>query len=650
MATAPPVVFVFGEYELAPSGFELRRAGTRLKLEPKVFDLVCYLIAHRERVVTTRELFDALWPQEFVSPSALSRCVMEARKALGDDGATQRMIKTVHGRGYRFVAPVEERSPGLPRDASMPEAGDRPGASAAPAPLARPAPAHVRRVVLAVAVTVLSVALLNPRTPVGPHAGGDAAATVRLALLPISTDDSDPELQMVGLSMTDLLHTRLSEVPRLIARPPEYSAQIGMRALSLVEFGRQVGVPYVVTGTLQRRSADRGYLTLVLHHVDRPAHLRNISLGGFDIPLLAGSKDLGAFIRTRDAIAARIVNLLLPALDIGRVEGHRPRHAEAYRLYLLAAGRFVQQVTCDETARDLVEQSLAIDPDYPQAWLLLGWAHYNEVGACSQDGSHYDRALDAADRAAALAPGLPEPAALTAAVLIETGRVEEAYEALLEAQTRFPATPEIRYALASALTYAGYLDDAVRQLEDLFVLDPMYLTSAGWTPNALLYRGEWDRFLSLLPGTEAPLFRYYRAYAEAQRGPQHAARSTLESAFRLNPDDVYARLSLALLALLQRNAEEGRTIVRELVRQRDASGSRDGEVTFRQAQLLSLGGAHAEAIRQLEAAVDQGFYCVRCFESDPWLRSSAREPAFARVLVKARARHDAFGRRFALAR
>jgi DNA-binding winged helix-turn-helix (wHTH) protein/tetratricopeptide (TPR) repeat protein len=661
-ATDPtPVVYVFGEYELNPLRFELRRGGVSLKLEPKVFDLLCHLVANRDRVVTTRELFDALWPQEFVSPSALSRCVMEARKALGDDGVAQRAIKTVHGRGYRFVAPIEEKSAAEPRDKAVGAATANPdvaiGDDGAPPALSTrqgsPPKARLRRLALALAVVVLSVALLDPLAPAGPPAADPGAAAtrpIRLAFLPISTDDGDAELQLVGVSMTDLLHARLAEMPDVIVRPPEYSAQLGLRALSLVEFARQTGVPYVVTGTLARRSADRGYLTLMLHQVDQPAHLRNVSLGGYDIHFLAASTDLSAFLRTRDAIVGRMVRLLLPALDVARVEGHRPASSEAYRLYLLAAGRFVQQVTCDETALDLVQQSLAIDPAYPQAWLLLGWAHYNEVGACGQDGSHYARALEAAQKAAGLAPGLPEPLALTAAVLVETGRAGEAYDLLLRARARFPAAPEIRYALAYALTYAGFLGQATQQLEELFVLDPMYLTSAGWTPNALLYNRQWDRFLALLPGTEAPIFRYYRAYAELQRGRADVARDTLEPAFRLNPDDVFARLSLALLALVERHPEDARTILNELARQREARGSRDGEFTYKQAQLLSLAGDPPAALRQLELAIDQGFYCVECFESDRAFRASARDPEFRRVFAKARDRHRAFGRRFALSR
>ena len=90
-------------------------AGTPVDLEPKVFDLLAYLIQHHDQFVSREKLYAQLWPQQFVSESALTYCIAEARKAVGDNGRAQRVIKTVHGRGYRFIAPVAERSPSSTR-------------------------------------------------------------------------------------------------------------------------------------------------------------------------------------------------------------------------------------------------------------------------------------------------------------------------------------------------------------------------------------------------------------------------------------------------------------------------------------------------------------------------------------------------------
>ncbi|MEE8292691.1 MAG: AAA family ATPase, partial [Candidatus Tectomicrobia bacterium] len=79
-----------------------------MKLQPKVFDLLAYLLQHRDRVMTRQTLFEHLWPEQFVSDDALERAVATARRAVGDSGRTQEIIKTVQCRGYRFIASVVE--------------------------------------------------------------------------------------------------------------------------------------------------------------------------------------------------------------------------------------------------------------------------------------------------------------------------------------------------------------------------------------------------------------------------------------------------------------------------------------------------------------------------------------------------------------
>jgi DNA-binding winged helix-turn-helix (wHTH) protein/tetratricopeptide (TPR) repeat protein len=99
----------FGECELSVERIELRRAGQIVDMEPQVFDVLTYLLRHRERVVPKTELLDQIWGNRFVSESALSSRIKSARRAVGDTGRDQRIIKTVYGRGYRFVADANEQ-------------------------------------------------------------------------------------------------------------------------------------------------------------------------------------------------------------------------------------------------------------------------------------------------------------------------------------------------------------------------------------------------------------------------------------------------------------------------------------------------------------------------------------------------------------
>lgn len=98
----------FEDFELDSERLELQRGGARIDLQPKVFALLAHLVRHRERVVPKAELFASLWPEETVTEASLTSAIRAAREALGDDGAAQRTIATLRGRGYRFVARVEE--------------------------------------------------------------------------------------------------------------------------------------------------------------------------------------------------------------------------------------------------------------------------------------------------------------------------------------------------------------------------------------------------------------------------------------------------------------------------------------------------------------------------------------------------------------
>jgi pimeloyl-ACP methyl ester carboxylesterase/DNA-binding winged helix-turn-helix (wHTH) protein len=98
------VQFRFADVEVDTERYELRCAGTPVAVEPQVFDLLVYLIGNRQRVVTKAELLDNLWGDRFVSESALTSRIRALRRAVGDDGRSQHVVRTVHGRGYRFVA------------------------------------------------------------------------------------------------------------------------------------------------------------------------------------------------------------------------------------------------------------------------------------------------------------------------------------------------------------------------------------------------------------------------------------------------------------------------------------------------------------------------------------------------------------------
>ncbi len=118
--TTPHGTFVFGAYRVNLSTYELFAGDEPVPVEPQVFSLLSYLIAHRDRVVSKEELLDELWGHRYVSDAALSTQIKSLRRAVADDGQRQAVIQTVRGRGYRFVAPVETAVEAAPAPAPTP--------------------------------------------------------------------------------------------------------------------------------------------------------------------------------------------------------------------------------------------------------------------------------------------------------------------------------------------------------------------------------------------------------------------------------------------------------------------------------------------------------------------------------------------------
>jgi DNA-binding response OmpR family regulator len=104
------MIYRFSNYELDAQRCELRCAGQQVAIEPKVFEVLVYLIEHRDRVVTKEELLEQCWSGTFVSEAALTRCLAKVRKTVQPEPTGPPVIKTLYGRGYYFVAPVTDLS------------------------------------------------------------------------------------------------------------------------------------------------------------------------------------------------------------------------------------------------------------------------------------------------------------------------------------------------------------------------------------------------------------------------------------------------------------------------------------------------------------------------------------------------------------
>jgi DNA-binding winged helix-turn-helix (wHTH) protein/tetratricopeptide (TPR) repeat protein len=189
--------YAFGDCILDADRRELRVSGERVTTQPKVFDLLLYLIRNRGRAVDKDELQDAIWPRSIVTETALTRAIMKARRAVGDDADKQAVIRTVHGHGYRFVARFEER-------AEPEKEAAAPATPAAPAATTRTW-LQYRSAAAAIAV-VLAITVawwyFSPPEYSGP---------VRIAVLPVDNATGDAELEWARTGLMALMGRMLED-------------------------------------------------------------------------------------------------------------------------------------------------------------------------------------------------------------------------------------------------------------------------------------------------------------------------------------------------------------------------------------------------------------------------------------------------------
>ena len=206
------VRYQFGEYELDPASRELSRRGERIALPPKSFECLAYLVAHRDRAVGRDELISAVWGRVEVSDTVVAQTLLRARKAFGDTGDRQEIVRTVPRFGYRWVAPVQEVDPSLPATAPEVEAPasiPTPDLPATPVPARRsPAPWSIALLLLVVAGVVAGW-LWWKHERVAPPTTSQAPVGDAVLVLPVVVTPSENENAWVRLGAMDYVASRL---------------------------------------------------------------------------------------------------------------------------------------------------------------------------------------------------------------------------------------------------------------------------------------------------------------------------------------------------------------------------------------------------------------------------------------------------------
>jgi TolB-like protein len=285
--------YLFEDYALDTDRRELQRGGAPVPLEPQVFDLLAYLVEQRDRVVSKDDLLAAVWNGRIVSESALTTRINAARRAIGDSGDAQRLIRTLRGRGIRFVGTVREETAA--------EAITDPGVSL---------PSADRFSIAVSPLTNTSGAPLSlPRKP-------------SIAVLPFTILSDDPEQQYFADGVVEDIITALSRFKSLFVIARNSSFTYRGKAVDIKQVGRELGVRYVLEGSV-RKSADKVRINGQLIDSTTGAHLWADRFEG----------KLKDVFELQDQITTNVVGELITNVEVAEIERARRKPSTSLDAY-----------------------------------------------------------------------------------------------------------------------------------------------------------------------------------------------------------------------------------------------------------------------------------------------------------------------------
>ena len=490
----------FGSFTLDLERFRLAGPEGEVELRPKSFEVLRYLAEHAGRMITKEEVISAIWPDVIVTDDSLIRCISEVRRAIRDKDQTT--IKTIPRRGYVFEAQVS---------GSL----ERAGRSEQRAEL-----------------QALS-------------AGGLAASrhdtAPAIVVLPFTNLNGSVEDDYLANGFSEDVITELSRFSdlRVIARNSSF--QYRSAAIDATQLGRELGIGYVLRGSI-RRSHDRVRITAQLLDAVTGAHLWGERY----------DRSLDDVFAIQDAVVRQIAPLLVA--HVRKVEVERtllkpPATWQSYHYFMRGldlhlAYQSSQDIAMLHEGRRLLEQSIAIDPGYARPYSALAvshlssWCNYGDSDFLKTPG--LERAQQFARHAVQLDPQLAYAQATFAHVLTWCRQHQVAMAALSRA---LELNPSYRHwQVAAVLMFTGELEGAVESMKSYMQVDPYYPTSAiGWLGVIYCTLGRIVEARDLLRQAVArsprrAMFQYWLAAVCGHLGRADDARDQAVTLLSLQPN------------------------------------------------------------------------------------------------------------------
>ncbi|MCI0540910.1 MAG: winged helix-turn-helix domain-containing protein, partial [Verrucomicrobiales bacterium] len=414
------MVYQFEKFELDMNRVELRALGRPVPVEPQVFSLLAYLVEHRDRMVSKEELHERIWNGRIVSDAALSSRIRSARQAIGDDGRNQRLIRTVHSNGFRFLGTVTSIAEAASTSAP-------PSTAATPSIMQRPT------------IAVLPFANLS----------GDAA------------QEYFSDAVTADIIATLSRHRWLS----VLARNTAFGFK--GRAVDVRQLASELGVSYVVEGTVQREG----------NRIRVSAQLADAFTGTtkwserYD-------RNVEDVFAVQDEITETLVARVEPEIGFAerrKVARSGSRDLAAWESFHLGLAHFFKFTAADNVeAQRLLQRSRELDSAFGEAHAW--WAYAVILGMVYWDTEPTRALLDQALAATKSALELDDQNGAFHAL---KGRVQLArceYEQAIAANGRAIALNSTLAAahcgLADSLAYEGRYDEAMPRFEKALALSP----------------------------------------------------------------------------------------------------------------------------------------------------------------------------------
>jgi DNA-binding winged helix-turn-helix (wHTH) protein/tetratricopeptide (TPR) repeat protein len=568
-----------GDVELDLGRYELRRRGRRVKLEKKPMELLIFLVARREQLVTREDIVTKLWRSDlFVDTEPnINNIVRKIRAALGDNSTKPRFLETVVGKGYRFIGPLRVI------DARFPQSDTE------------QASAHERS---------------------AEHAAARGERT-SLAVLPLLLLGNVSDEQGVSLGFADALVARLGNLQSVDVLPASAVLNVPADAAP-ADIAARLGVRFLVRGAIQEsKGQQRLSLEMFDSQLQRTCFARKCNLHAnlFDL---------------EDETAQQIAGALNRKLSAALLQ-RRPRHsrdplayAEFMRGYRLSSSG---DPTHLEEAAQHLSMAVTRDPVFSLAHATLSVVYATRHFELEPTSVWLEKAEFHCRRALELDADLPEGHVAKAFLLWGPSKNFQHLEAISELRRALALQKNLPHAynrLGTILAHVGLLDHAREMYERGRPFHPQKAVSHSivqvyvWSREYDLAREEILAWRADSPSNKYPV--YFAPQLAMMMEEWHAAKALLDEAVKILPDEPLTASLFGVFYALRGKPERALECLNRACASPKSFGHAH-HTYYQVACILALLERPTEAFEWLERSVSTGFACWPFFMKDPWLRN-----------------------------